>query len=65
MKKYTPKLVEGTDDQFKIYTDNRGTMLYGDQLDEEFVKLADVLEALDSCEGDLDFFKFKLPKARP
>lgn len=60
MKRYIPKLVEGTDDQYKIYSDNRGTMLCGDQLGEEFVKLVDVEIALKTCEGDLDFFKFKL-----
>jgi len=59
---YIPKLVDGTDDQYKIYTDNRGTMLCGDQLDEEFVKLYAVIEAIDSCEGDIDFLKFKLSK---
>jgi len=42
MKRYVPMLVEGTDDQYKIYTDNRGTMLCGDQLGEEFVKLESV-----------------------
>lgn len=60
MKKYIPKLVEGTDDQYKIYTDNRGTMLCGDQLDQEFVKLDDVIVALESCEGDIDYLKHKL-----
>lgn len=63
MKVYIPKLVDGSDDQYKIYTDNRGTMLCGDQLDDEYVKLSDVLLAIESCEGDLDFLKFKLPKS--
>lgn len=63
MKVYIPKLVDGTDDQYKIYTDNRGTMLCGDQLDDEFVKLSSVWQAIESSEGDLDFLKFKLPKS--
>jgi hypothetical protein len=58
-----PVLIEGTDDQYKIYTDNRGTMLCGDQLDEEYVKLHEVLHAIETCEGDIDFLKHKLPKA--
>ena len=64
MKVYIPKLVDGTDDQYKIYTDNRGTMLCDDQLDQEFVKLEDVLCALESCEGDIDYFKSKLPRIK-
>jgi hypothetical protein len=60
MKKYIPKLVEGTDDQYKIYTENRGTMLCGDQLDEEFVKLEQVLFAIETCEGDINYLKFML-----
>lgn len=64
MKVYIPKLVDGTDDQYKIYTGNRGKMLCDDQLDEEFVKLSDVLLALESCDGDLDYFKFKLPRIK-
>lgn len=63
IKKYIPKLVDGTDDQYKIYTDNRGTMLCDDQMDEEFVKLSAVWAAIESCEGDIDFLKFKLPKS--
>ena len=63
MKVYIPKLVEGTDDQYKIYTDNRGTMLCGDQLDEPFVKLHQVIHAIETCEGDIDLLKFKLAKA--
>lgn len=63
MKVYIPKLVEGTDDQYKIYTDNRSTMLCGDQLDEPFVKVSAVLSAIEACEGDIDFFKFNLPAA--
>ena len=62
MKKYTPKLVEGTDDQYKIYTDNRGTMLCGDQMGEEFVKLHLVWDAIERCEGDIDYLKHMLPK---
>lgn len=62
MKKYVPKLVDGTDDLYKIYTDNRATMLCGDQLDEPLVKLHDVLAFLDKCEGDVDFLRFKLEK---
>jgi len=62
MKKYIPRLVEGTDDQYKIHTDNFGTMLCDDQLDAEFVKLDAVWAALEASEGDLDFFKHKLPK---
>lgn len=57
IKKYIVKLVEGTDDQYKIYTDNRGTMLCGDQFNEEFVKLEDILFAIEFCEGDLDYLK--------
>jgi hypothetical protein len=63
MKVYIPKLVDGTDDQYKIYTDNRSTMLCGEQLDDEYVKLSSVWAAIESCEGDLDFLKFKLPKS--
>lgn len=63
MKKYTTKLVDGTYDQYKIYTDNRGTMLCDDQLDDEFVKLSAVYFALEKCEGDMDLFKFLLPKS--
>lgn len=62
MKKYIPKLVEGTDDQYKIYTDNRGTMLCGDQMGEEFVKLHMVWDAIERCEGDIDYLKSMLPK---
>lgn len=65
MKKYIPKLIDGTDDQFKIYVNDRGTMLSGDQLDEEFVKLSDVVAAIEASQGDIDFLKFKLPKERP
>jgi len=64
MKVYIPKLVEGTEDQYKIYTENRNTMLCDEQLDAEFVKLSDVFRALDECEGDLDYFKFKLPSLK-
>jgi hypothetical protein len=60
MKIYIPKLVEGTDDHYKIYTDNRTVMLCDDQLDEQFVKLSAVIDYIETCEGDLDFFKFKL-----
>jgi hypothetical protein len=64
MKVYAAKLVDGTDDQYKIYTDNRGTMLCDDQWDGDFVKLSDVLAAVDACEGDIDLLRFKLPKER-
>jgi hypothetical protein len=63
MKKYTPILVEGTDDQYKIYTDNRGTMLCGDQLDDEYVKLTQVWDLIERSKGDLEFVKSKLPKS--
>lgn len=64
IKTYTPKLVDGTDDQYKIYADNRGTMLWGDQLDEEFIKLSSVWALIEMAEGDLDFVKFKLPELK-
>lgn len=64
MKIYIPKLVEGTDDQYKIYTDNGGTMLCGDQLNDEFVKLSTVEDAIESCEGDIDYLKHKLSPKR-
>ena len=64
MKVYTPKLVEGTDDQYKIYADNRGTMLCGDRLDEGFVRLSAVWAIIELAEGDLDFVKFKLPELK-
>jgi hypothetical protein len=60
IKTYIPKLVENTDDQYKLYAGNYGTMLCGDQLDEKFVKLESVLAALDCCEGDMDLFAFKV-----
>lgn len=62
MKKYIPKLVDGTQDQYKIYCDNRATMLAGDQLDMELVSLYSVWLAIEKCEGDLDLLKFLLPK---
>lgn len=65
MRKYIPKIAEGTDDQYTIHTDNFGTMLCGDQLDTEFVKLEDVWSAIEASEGDLDFLKHKLPKVTP
>jgi len=64
VKKYIPKLVEGTDDQYKIYNEDRSVMFCGDQLDEEFVKVEDVLSAIESAEGDIDYLEFKL-KAKP
>ena len=64
MKKYIAKLVDGTDDQYKIYSGEKETMLCGDQLDSEFVKLESVWSAIEKCEGDIDFLKFLLPKKR-
>lgn len=63
MKKYVPILVNGTDDQFKIYTDNRGTMLCGDQLDDEYVKLTSVWNAIERSRGDMESFILELPKS--
>lgn len=57
-------LVEGTEDQYKIYTDNRGTMLCDEQNTTELVKLDDVMFALEKCEGDLDYFKSLIPKSK-
>lgn len=62
MKKYLPKLVDGTEDHYKIYVDNMGKMLGGDQYDMEMVSLSAVHEAIKNCEGDIDFLKFILPK---
>lgn len=62
MDKYILKLVDGTDDQYKIYFDNNGKMLCDDQLEQEFVKLDSVWAAIEKCEGDIDFLKFLLPK---
>lgn len=65
MKMYVHKLVEGTDDQYKVKVLNgndRGNLLCGDQLDEKFVKLYNVVEEIDKCEGDIDLLKFKLKK---
>jgi hypothetical protein len=64
MKIWTPILVDGTEDQYKIYTDNKGTMLCDDQDTTELVKLDDVMFALKKCEGDIDMFKFLLPKSK-
>lgn len=47
MKIYIPKLVKGTQDQYKIHTDNNGTILCGDQLGEHFVKHHMVQVAVD------------------
>lgn len=60
MKVYIPKLVEGTDDHYKIYSEKRATMLCGDQLDEPFVKLHAVLNLLEQSEGDMDFLEFRI-----
>jgi hypothetical protein len=63
MKMYVHKLVDGTDDQYKVKVlngEDRGNLLCGDQYDERFVKLYAVIEEIDRCDGDLDFLKFKL-----
>lgn len=63
MKRYIHKLVDGTDDQYKVKvigSDDVGKLLCGDQWDEVFVTLYSVIEEIDKCEGDLDFLKFKL-----
>ena len=62
MKLYKPKLVDGTDDQYKIYVNNRGTMACDDWIDGDLVKLEDVLKLVERCEGDIDYLKFRLPK---
>lgn len=64
MKVYIPHLVDETDDQYKLYSDNRGTMLCDDQSITELVKLDDIMFALEKCEGDLDYFKSLLPKSK-
>jgi hypothetical protein len=63
MKTYIHKLVDGTDDQYKVSVHgghDRGLLLCGDQLDEVFVKLYSVIDFIDTCEGDVDFLKFRL-----
>lgn len=62
MKTYIHKLVDGTDDQYKVKVigSKNGTLLCGDQNDEVFVKLYSVIQEIDKCEGDIDFLKFKL-----
>lgn len=36
---FVPRLVPGSNEHYKIHTDNFGTMLCGDQLDQEFIKI--------------------------
>ena len=64
MKKWTPFLVDGTEDQYKIYSDNKGVMLCDEQNTTELVKLDDVMLAIEKSEGDFDLFKFLLPKSK-
>ena len=45
-KIYVPRLVDdGFNDHYTIHTDNFGTVLIGDPLDQEFVKLTPLVEA--------------------
>lgn len=64
MKIWIPMLVEGTEDQYKIYADNRGVMLCDEQDTTELVKLDDIMAVLEKCEGDINMFKSLLPKSK-
>ncbi len=64
MKVWTPFLVDGTEDQYKIYSDNRGTMMCDDQHTTELVSLDSIYVAIEKCEGDIDLLKFLLPKSK-